>query len=203
MRLQPKNAQENATNSIIAIGSNLRDGLKEDQPIVGVSLELLSRESLNVLKVSSWYQTPAFPPGTGPDFVNGAALISSRLSASELLECLHEVENELGRTRTNRWEPRVIDLDLIAHGAEVAPDRGTFKYWYDLPLDVQMQVAPQELILPHPRVQDRPFVLVPLRDVAPEWVHPVTGKTVSEMLANFSKKELSEIRRIEAGETAP
>ena len=144
--------------------------------------------------MSGFYQTPAFPAESGPDFINGVVRGETSLSAEELLAVLHGVEAEFGRTRNKRWEARVLDLDLIDFGGQIAPDLGVYEHWRRLPLIDQMKQAPEQLILPHPRVQDRPFVLVPLRDVAPNWVHPVTGVSVTDMLAQFSADALAEIR---------
>lgn len=78
---------------------------------------------------------------------------------------------------------RTLDLDLLALGDSVLPDRATQEGWASLPLADQSRLAPDRLVLPHPRLQDRAFVLVPLARVAPGWRHPVTGLTVADMLA--------------------
>lgn len=107
---------------------------------------------------------------------------------------LHDVEADLGRTRDKRWEARVLDLDLIDYAGLIAPDAAVHQTWREMPLEEQMTRTPKQMILPHPRVQDRLFVLVPLRDVAPDWVHPVTGVSVTDMLNGFSAGALAEIR---------
>lgn len=193
---QYKNDQENGSFCIIAYGSNLPLSSEATQSPIEVALELLARESLRIVKYSHRYRTPAFPAGAGPDFENGAALVQTTLPQNEILEVLHQVEAQVGRTRDKRWEARVVDLDLIDFSGQIAPDLATYRHWEHLPLEDQMQTAPQELILPHPRVQDRPFVLVPLRDIVPEWVHPVSGISVDELIEAIDPSELLEIQRI-------
>jgi 2-amino-4-hydroxy-6-hydroxymethyldihydropteridine diphosphokinase len=131
--------------------------------------------------ISPFYATPCFPAGAGPDYVNAAVALKWDRTAKEVLTALHRIEAELGRSRVQRWGQRTVDLDLIAIGDQVMPDAQTFAHWRDLPLDQQMKEAPDQLILPHPRMQDRAFVLVPLADVAPDWVHPVSGLSVVQM----------------------
>ena len=193
---QYKNDQENGSFCIIAYGSNLPLSSEVTESPVEVALELLTRESVEIVKYSHKYRTPAFPPGAGPDFENGAVLLRTSMSRNALLGVLHQVEAQVGRTRDQRWEARVVDLDLIDYGGQVAPDLTTYRHWVDLPLEDQMQKAPQELILPHPRVQDRPFVLVPMRDIAPDWVHPVSGISLDKLIEVFDPSELQEIQRI-------
>lgn len=146
---------------------------------------------------SRLFQTPAFPAGSGPDFVNGAIVVQTALAAPEVLAQLHRIESDFGRVRESRWGPRVIDLDLIAYDDLVLPDLAGQKAWMDLPLDQQLTQAPTDLILPHPRMQDRSFVLGPLADVAPDWVHPVLGLSVVEMLAARPVSERAEVVPLE------
>ena len=81
-------------------------------------------------------------------------------------------------------------------GGTVLPDRQTYAEWRDLPLERQMREAPDTLILPHPRMQDRAFVLVPLADIAPGWRHPVSGRTVAQMLADLPDERRDEVRAL-------
>ena len=146
-----------------------------------------------ILQISRFFRTPAFPAGSGPDFVNAAVLAETELDSARLINVLHEIEAEMGRERQTRWGPRVIDLDLIDFDGEILPNSPEYLRWRELSPEDQQKSAPRELILPHPRVQDRPFVLVPMADVVPNWRHPVTQTPISELLAAFSPAELAEI----------
>ena len=119
------------------------------------------------------------------------------MSADLVLSTLHEIEREAARDRRTRWAPRTLDLDLLAKGAEIRPDQDTLETWVALSPDEQIQRAPDELLLPHPRLHERSFVLVPLLDVAPDWRHPLRGKTVCEMVAERPSAERDTIKPID------
>ena len=146
--------------------------------------------------VSDFYATPAFPAGSGPDYVNAAAAIRSDWTPDEALSLLHGIEAEMGRTRDVRWGQRTLDLDLIAVDDWVLPDVATHAIWRRLPAGQQAQLVPEQLILPHPRLQDRSFVLVPLADVAPDWVHPLLGLSVLQMRDSLDPADLATVCRL-------
>lgn len=148
------------------------------------------------VSTSALYQTPSFPVGSGPDFVNAVCVFDSHLAPRDVLLALHDIEKHFGRTRDVRWGQRTLDLDLIACGDGILPDKTTQTQWRDLPLDAQKTDTPDQLILPHPRVQDRAFVLMPMCDVAPDWVHPLLGVTAAEMLAARPASERAEIKAL-------
>jgi 2-amino-4-hydroxy-6-hydroxymethyldihydropteridine diphosphokinase len=183
---------------LIAMGANLPSATGTALQTLEKSLELFLLESLQVRRISKWFSTPAFPAGSGPDFVNGAVLVATSLTPTAVLAALHRIEAAMGRTRENRWEPRLCDLDMIAYDDFIWPDLETFEEWKSLDLSSQQTKTPEQLVLPHPRLQDRSFVLVPLNEIAPDWVHPVTGITVSEMLAALPAKDLLQITEISA-----
>ena len=124
--------------------------------------------------------------------MNACAILHTGLAAPDLLALLHGVEAGLGRVRDgNRWAARGIDLDLLALDGEVRPHAEAQRHWRELPPDRQRVEAPAELILPHPRLQDRGFVLAPLHDIAPLWRHPLTGATVREMLDALAPDDMA------------
>lgn len=166
----------------VALGANLATSTRTPIETLSRALELIVRESVEIVRRSAWYQTPAFPAGSGPDFVNAVVAIRSALPPDTVLAALHTVEAELGRVRDHRWGARVCDLDLISFGEDVLPSEADFLKWQDLPLDLQMSRTPDQMILPHPRLQDRAFVLVPMCEISPQWQHPVTGLTTQQMV---------------------
>ena len=171
--------------ALIALGGNLP--FEGDAPEVTLpkACAALADEGLAIQSISRLYRTPCFPAGAGPDYVNAAAVIAvpSGTGAGTVLAGLHAVEARFGRERLQRWGMRTLDIDLVAFGDSVQPDPVTQDHWRNLPPAARAREAPGQLILPHPRLQDRAFVLVPLADVAPDWVHPRTGLTVRQMLA--------------------
>ncbi|SHM48226.1 2-amino-4-hydroxy-6-hydroxymethyldihydropteridinediphosphokinase [Roseovarius litoreus] len=177
-------------NALIALGGNMPSERGQPAETLRLALDRLDERGCRIRAVSRLYVTPCFPPGAGPDFVNAAAVLDCAGGPEEVLALLHEVEAEFGRERLTRWGERTLDIDLIAMGDAVLPDHDTHRAWRDMAPDEQGARAPGCLILPHPRVQDRGFVLVPLADVAPEWRHPVLGQTVAEMLAALPEEEL-------------
>lgn len=173
--------------SAIALGGNAPSRIGAPAETLHSAISVLtdpgSPDSIRLRAVSRFFRTPAWPPGSGDDFVNAVVLVESALDPRALLSRLHAVEARFGRERIERWGPRNLDLDLIFTGDTILPSRAEFEFWRGLSPERQRVEAPEGLVLPHPRLQDRAFVLIPLADVAPDWTHPVHGKTVRQMLA--------------------
>jgi 2-amino-4-hydroxy-6-hydroxymethyldihydropteridine diphosphokinase len=142
----------------IALGSNLGDREAHLRRAIEALLPAFSH-----LRVSSFYETePVDVPAPAPMFLNAAATGESELSAPAVLDLLLTVEQQFGRERPYVGAPRTIDLDLILYGDSVINAPG--------------------LTVPHPRFRERRFVLEPLAEIAADWVDPVTGKTIRELL---------------------
>lgn len=182
--------------ALIALGANLSSSVGSPDQTVRFALQLISRHpDLSLGSVSKIYYSPAFPAGSGPDYANACASLQTALSPEALLQILHEIEAELGRRRDGkRWAARGIDIDLLAMNQMILPDIATQDAWRSLALTEQMSRAPDRLILPHPRLQDRAFVLLPLAEIAPLWHHPRSGQTVVEMLAALPVEERDALR---------
>ncbi|HKY19083.1 MAG TPA: 2-amino-4-hydroxy-6-hydroxymethyldihydropteridine diphosphokinase [Rhizomicrobium sp.] len=147
---------------LIALGASLPSPMGPPAVTLRAALSRLAERGVQILSVSSFYESPAWPDPSQPVFINAVAAVQTPLQPVELLALLHAVETEFGRLRSVPNAPRSLDIDL---------------------LDYDGQVMAQGPILPHPRIAERTFVLVPLAEVAPRWKHPVTGKAVTELLA--------------------
>ena len=180
-------------SALIALGANIVSPYGPPQQTLRAACDQVARRIGKVTGKSRYFSTPCFPPGAGPDYVNAAICVESAQDAPALLAALHLIETEFGRERVQRWGMRTLDLDLVALDDLILPDPATHADWRALPPDLQKMRAPNELILPHPRLQDRAFVLVPLADVAPDWVHPILGLTVTQMRDACSAADLAEV----------
>lgn len=179
---------------IVALGANIRLGSKTPEIIVKEAISSIRRDVASQIYISRYFATSAFPAGSGPDFVNAVVRFESDAVPDDLLAELHRIEATFDRERDQRWGPRTLDLDLLVCDDQVAPDVETWRRWADLPVEDQQREAPGQLILPHPRLQDRAFVLVPMADVAPEWRHPVLGLTVCQMRDRLPPDALADVR---------
>jgi 2-amino-4-hydroxy-6-hydroxymethyldihydropteridine diphosphokinase len=184
-------SMHNEKHALVAIGANLAFGDFQPKATITAAISRFAHHGLVVSKLSSLYQTPCFPAGAGPDYLNAAAKVTLRheQNALDVLTILHTIEAEFGRERISRWAGRTLDLDLLALGDSVLPDSKTYMHWQNLPPADQRSQTPNQLILPHPRLADRAFVLVPLNDVAPGWQHPISHQTVAQMLAALSAED--------------
>lgn len=178
---------------LIALGGNLPSPVGAPCETVLEAFRVISEADIQIIDKSNLYNTPCFPAGAGPEYVNAAAVLSTDLAACDLLTVLHSIEARFDRAREQRWGQRTLDLDLLAVENQVLPHSDMFKTWHQLSLEDQKMTTPQELILPHPRLQDRAFVLVPLAEVAPDWVHPVLKLSVKQMLANLPAADVRSV----------
>lgn len=158
---------------LIGLGSSLPFCGSAPQETLRLAIRAIGRFA-PVSAVSRFYASTAWPNPSDPPFVNAAIAVTSRLSPDALLAALHQVEDAFGRKRGKKNAPRTLDLDLLAYGRLA----GT---WFS-----GGGSAGTGLILPHPRMAARDFVLAPLCDIAPDWVSPATGLTPCQMLAALS-----------------
>ena len=178
----------------IAFGGNVETNFGSPLQTMEMALGCLDEAPIRITAKSRFFDTPAFPVGSGPNFINGVVMVETTLSAEALLDRLHSIEADFGRERKSRWGARTLDLDILFCEGDILPNSEIWQKWRDLPPEMQTIEAPDQLILPHPRMQDRGFVLVPLADVAADWVHPVLQESVLDMLAALSENSKNEVK---------
>lgn len=185
---------QNRSQALVAVGSNIHSDVGSPAETLKKAVSEIETIGGVIRAESRIFVTPAVPIGNGPDFVNAVVCVESGWTAREMIANLHDIEARLGRRRAERWGARIIDLDLLAMDSLILPDVPTLHHWMDLPFDQQQQQAPGQLILPHPRMHQRGFVLVPLVDIAPDWVHPITRRTALQMRDALPEAERATIK---------
>jgi 2-amino-4-hydroxy-6-hydroxymethyldihydropteridine diphosphokinase len=149
----------------IGLGANLSGIKGEPEQMITGAIKAISDARIRVVQRSRIWLTSPVPVSDQPWYRNAVIAVETDLEPEELLERLQLIENEFGRTRNVRNEPRVIDLDLLA---------------YD---DFVMET--ESLVLPHLRMHERAFVLLPLQEIAPDWAHPVLKQSLSELISEL------------------
>ena len=188
---------QNKHQFLIALGSNISFGISEPLGIIKRATVELNKNGINLVSLSRFYETPAYPEGSGPNFINSAVKVEAKHSSQKMLQKLHEIEEKFERQRVFRWSARTLDLDLLALEAQVLPSKEIFQEWYNLPFSEQKEKIPSELILPHPRIQDRAFVLMPLLDIEPNWKHPILNKTILQLYKDLPKQSKKSIQIVQ------
>ena len=157
---------------LIALGANLSSAAGGPQQTLEAALKRLEASGIHVAARSRWYRTAPVPISDQPWFVNGVARVETTLEPAALLASLRRVEQEFGRQRTVRNAARTLDLDIIDY-------------------DGRVENTPK-LTLPHPRIQERAFVLLPLAEIAPGWRHPILDKTVENLISALPPAQKAE-----------
>ena len=159
---------------LIGIGANLpSERFGSAMETCSHALGMLNdHPNISVIENSRWFESAPVPPSDQPWFINGVANIETSLSATELLDVLHEIEARCGRNRAQgageKNAPRVLDLDLLDFNGILSPN------------------GQKKPVLPHPRMDTRAFVLLPIADIAPAWFHPRTKQTLDELIKSLS-----------------
>jgi 2-amino-4-hydroxy-6-hydroxymethyldihydropteridine diphosphokinase len=151
---------------VVGLGSNLKGAFVSSEALLEAALGLFPAVGLAVLKRSRWWRSTSWPDPGAPHYLNGLAIVETSQSPLETLAALHQLEEMFGRIRSARNAPRTLDLDLIAHGRAV--------------------LHAGAITLPHPRAAERLFVMGPLAEIAPDWVHPVSGETAAALAPRAS-----------------
>ena len=158
------------------IGSNLpfEDGGRETNILKAINH--LKKLNLNILKISSFYETPSYPNNSDPKFINLCVKFESNLKAIELLNEIKKIEKKLGRSRIKKNEPRTCDIDIIDFNGKI--------------------IKNDELETPHPRLHLRNFVIYPLKEIEPNWFHPIFNKNIDNFFQELDKNSHNEITRL-------
>jgi len=154
----------------IGIGSNL-NGKNNETPLQNCKKAVVElKKEVNICKISSWYKSEPIPVSNQPWFINGVVEISTNKSSLDLLEFILNIEEFFGRLREKKNEARILDLDIIDYKKKIL-------------------YIKNKLIIPHPRMHERSFVLQPLSELNPKWMHPIKKKGIKELIRNLNDKQ--------------
>ena len=158
------------------IGSNLNSkfGTKIDN--INIAIRLLIESKVLIKKISNFYESPSYPNQSLPKFLNIGVLINFKKNVFELLKIIKLIENKIGRKKTKKNSPRVIDIDIIDFNGLV--------------------IDSSDLHLPHPRAHLRNFVLYPILQIDPKWSHPILRKNAKFLINKLSQNSRIEITRL-------
>ena len=148
---------------LVGLGANLPSSVGSPVDTLGAAIGALREAGVKIVARSRWYRTAPVPASDQPWFVNGVVAVETNLEPMELLALLQKIERQFGRERGIRNAARTLDLDILDYDERI--------------------VEGPRLTLPHPRMQERAFVLLPLAEIAPDWRHPKTGQGVSALIA--------------------
>jgi 2-amino-4-hydroxy-6-hydroxymethyldihydropteridine diphosphokinase len=156
---------------LIGLGANLASPAGPPAATLDAAIDRLAGLGIITLQRSRWFVSAPVPASDQPWFVNGVIAVATALEPAALLAQMQRIETEFGRVRGAANAARTLDLDLLAYGDRV-----------ENPASASPPGSPGGLILPHPRLAERAFVLLPLADIAPSWHHPVTGRSLAELI---------------------
>ena len=160
----------------INIGSNLPSRYGSKFENISIVIKLLVRSKFKITKISNFYETPSYPNKKHPKFLNIGLLGEYKFNCSNLMKEILLIEKKLGRIRSNKNDPRVCDIDIIDFNGLVKKN--------------------ESLILPHPRSHTRNFVLYPIKEIDPKWVHPILKKNVDFLIDELTQNSRIEITRL-------
>jgi 2-amino-4-hydroxy-6-hydroxymethyldihydropteridine diphosphokinase len=160
---------------LIALGANLPSRFGAPEKTFEAARLSLAARGVQVIKTSRVWKTAPVPVSDQPWYSNAVIAVQTDLSPQGLHEVLKSIEIDFGRIPSERNSARLIDLDLIAYGAQIIDEPG--------------------LVVPHPRMNGRGFVLLPLQEIAPDWVHPVTRKPIELLVRELSGAEIANCQR--------
>ena len=158
---------------LIGVGANLPLN-QQDSPLFTCqkALQEIQDSGISLMSKSSWYLSEPVPVSTEPWYINGVISVSTDLQPNELLKTLLGIENLFGRSARQRIGPRTLDLDLLSYGDVVCFQKGSPK-----------------LSLPHPQLEKRNFVTIPLAEILPNWHHPISGVAAYELAGNLQRNQ--------------
>jgi 2-amino-4-hydroxy-6-hydroxymethyldihydropteridine diphosphokinase len=163
----------------LGIGSNLSSSFGDRFKNIDLAISFLETYKINIIKKSSFYETFSYPKKSNPKFINSVIAVETKLPPVDLMSVLIFVEEKLERKRSKKNDPRTCDLDIIDYNYQIM----NFKY-RDL-----------ELTLPHKEMTNRNFVLYPLREIYPNWIHPLTKKNINFLIKDL-KTSNNEITKL-------
>ena len=158
------------------IGSNLNSihGSRFDN--ISIAIQLLIESKIKIEKISNFYKTPSYPNQKLPKFFNVGILVNKNLNLSRLFKDINLIQKKIGRIKTKKNDPRVIDIDIVDFNGLIKDSK--------------------DLVLPHPRAHLRNFVLYPILEIDPKWSHPILKKNAQFLINNLSQKSRIEITRL-------
>ena len=165
---------------LVSLGANCPGPWGTSASAIAQALGEIERAHVAVVAVSPLYETAAVGRARQPAYVNAVALLDTRLPPEALLRVLKGIERRSGRRGGRPWGPRTLDIDIIDY-------KGLVRHWRDGRAGFA-RAGPRPLVLPHPLMQQRPFVLRPLIDIAPDWRHPVLGSSARSLWRKASSQ---------------
>ncbi len=160
----------------LGIGSSLKSKFGNRYENIKKSIDLISKEKIKVKKISSFYETPSYPNKSDPKFINVVIQIAFNGNPEYLMQKLLHIEKKLERIREFKNEPRTCDIDIIDFNGIISNKN--------------------EINLPHPKISERNFVLMPLKEICPMWIHPILNTNIDNLIKNLTLRTRNEITRV-------
>ena len=164
----------------LGLGSNLPSKFGNRFKNINLAISNLEQNNVKVIKKSSFYETPSYPDFKNPKFINVVISVISELSPSDLASVLISIETKLQRKRDRKNDPRTCDIDIIDFNNEI----------------INFKCKNLDFAVPHKKASYRNFVLYPLEEICPNWIHPVSKKPISILIKNLSKEDNNSILKV-------